>query len=70
MRPYNVRFDAGVEVVVATRGELEVFQRTWKFHNPLHDEQLGYANTKTHIAGVGFYHGSDPLYELEGVPGA
>jgi hypothetical protein len=43
--------------------------RTWKLHNKLIPEQLEYASTTGKIKSVGFYHGGDELYQIEGVPG-
>jgi hypothetical protein len=49
--------------------ELRKFQSEWKLHHPLTDEQLSFASATAPVASVGFYHGADELYELEGVPG-
>jgi hypothetical protein len=67
--PYEAVFDIGSEVAIANLSDLEEFQRTWRLHDPLRNEQLAYAGKVTRVAKVGFYHGGDPLYELKGVPG-
>ena len=69
MRPYKAAFAVGSEVTIAPLSDLEEFQRTWRLHNPLQKEQFAYAGKVTRVAKVGFYHGGDPLYELEGLPG-
>jgi len=69
MEPYKEAFSAGSQVRVGDRPELEEFLRTWKFHNPLKPEQLAFAGRTAKVANVGFYHGGDPLYVLEGIPG-
>lgn len=67
--PYDAEFSKGTLVRIATRPELESFQREWKLHNKLGDNQLDYAAKEARVASVGFFHGGDELYELEGVPG-
>jgi diadenosine tetraphosphatase ApaH/serine/threonine PP2A family protein phosphatase len=67
--PYNAEFQEGSEVRIADRPALEEFQRTWRHHNKITDEQLDYAGALARVTFVGFYHGGDELYELEGVPG-
>jgi hypothetical protein len=62
-------FPIGSLVKIATRSSLEDFMRTWKLHNKLMPEQLEYAGTSGKIKSVGFYHGGDELYQIEGVPG-
>ena len=66
---YNAEFPTGTSMIVATREALEEFRATWKFHNPLREEQLVFADAKARVASVGYYHGGDELYELEGIPG-
>lgn len=69
MPPYEPKFPIGSEVMIETREILEHFRQTWMFHNPLSIEQVGYAGRRARISKVGFYHGGDPLYELDGIPG-
>jgi hypothetical protein len=66
---YQAEFPKGSEVRVASRSELETFQKEWKYHHKLLDEQLEYAGTIARVARISFYHGGDELYELEGVRG-
>ncbi len=54
---------------VADRPVLERFRSEWKFHNPLSIEQLDFSNREAKVSSVGFYHGGDVLYALEGLPG-
>lgn len=69
LQPYKERFVLGSLVQVADLTTLEDFQKNWKYHNPLTPEQLPFAGKKIRVAKVGFYHGGDPLYVLDGVPG-
>ena len=48
---------------------LEEFQHKWKFHHALQSAQLRHAGEVGIVASVGFYHGGDVLYELQGIPG-
>ena len=68
-RPYVEQFPAGERVRIKDRDALERFAADWKYHDPLVPEQLPFAGTVTTVAEVGFYHGGDPLYRLEGIPG-
>ena len=65
----EAEFPKGTLVRVASRPQLEEFMRTWRFHHPLKQEQLAYADTQGRVAGVSFYHGGDELYLIEGIPG-
>jgi len=56
-------------VAVAPRDELDEFRRTWQYHDPLMPEQLDYAGHVACVVAVGYYHGGDVLYKLDGVPG-
>ena len=67
--PYKEAYLEGTEVRIADLGFLEEFKREWKYHHKLSPEQLEYADRIVTVEGVGFYHGGDPLYRLEGVPG-
>jgi hypothetical protein len=69
MPPYVPLFDVGSEVEIADSRSLAEFVQTWRLHNPLRQEQLTYAGKVVRVLRVGFYHGGDVLYELEGVPG-
>ena len=59
----------GSTVQIADRTFLKDFLKTWKFHHELEPQQSVYANKIAKVKSVGFYHGGDELYELEGVPG-
>lgn len=67
--PYRERFPRGSQVRIASRQALELFRNTWTYHNPLTAEQLDHADKVTTVREVGFYHGGDPLYTLDGIPG-
>jgi hypothetical protein len=66
---YKEEFPVGTAVRVVERKQLETFAQTWRLHNPLRPEQLAFAGVTARVASVGFYHGGDELYSLEGVPG-
>jgi hypothetical protein len=67
--PYKEAFPNGTKVRVADRAFLEQFMVEWKYHHKLRPEQLPYADQEATVQAVGFYHGGDPIYTLEGVPG-
>lgn len=67
--PYHSAFQVGARVVVAAREDLERFRKEWIYHNKLTDEQLEYSGVAARVARVMYYHGGDPLYSLEDVPG-
>lgn len=69
MPPYEERFVVGSRVRVAGRAALETFKASWRYHNPITDQQLEAAGCLATVKAVGFYHGGDPLYELSEVPG-
>ena len=52
-----------------SRPQLEEFMETWRFHHPLTQDQIAYAGLRGRVADVGFYHGGDELYHVEGIPG-
>ncbi len=67
--PYKEAFPVGTEIRVADRAFLDDFMETWQYHHKLRPEQLTYADQKTTVHEVGFYHGGDPVYKLVGIPG-
>lgn len=67
--PYNAEFAEGSFVRVIDGSSLEQFMCEWRWHNPLQPEQLKFAGSIAKVRRVGFYHGGDELYELEGIPG-
>ena len=67
--PYKEAFPKGSRVRVANRRSLDRFMAEWKFHHKLQSEQLAYAGREATVRGVGFYHGGDAVYVLEGIPG-
>jgi len=67
--PYESMFDIGDAVRIEKREALEFFRAEWKFHDPLSDEQITHAGQSATVRKVGFYHGGDALYELDGIPG-
>jgi hypothetical protein len=69
MPPYKELFPKGSRVRVRSRDVLLEFQRTWRFHDPLSDEMLPFAEHAATVSSLGYYHGGDVLYWLDGVPG-
>jgi hypothetical protein len=69
MMAYQEKFPVGTTVRIAGRPELERFLREWQFHHKLDAEQLAFAGRTARVTDVGFYHGGDVLYNLDGVPG-
>ena len=69
MKPYHAAFVQGTNVTIRERGDLEEFRRNWHHHHPLTPEQLAFAGQSAKVVSVSFYHGGDPLYALEGIPG-
>jgi hypothetical protein len=65
----NPRFPEGSKARVVNRAMLEEFMATWKYHHKLRPEQLEYADKVATVVGVGWYHGGDPVYKLEAIPG-
>jgi hypothetical protein len=66
---YNAEFVEGSRVRIADRSTLESFQRDWHWHNPLQSAQIDFAGTIATVKSVGYYHGGDELYELDGISG-
>jgi hypothetical protein len=67
--PYEARHAEGSTVRVADRKVLEDFAKGWKLHNPLTSDQLAFSGRQTTVKSVGYYHGGDVLYVLQGFPG-
>jgi hypothetical protein len=64
--PYHERYPVGSFVEVAPIEALTEFMRTWKYHHKLQPEQLRFAGKRLKVRSVGYYHGGDCVYELEG----
>ena len=69
MALYKEDFPKGAKVRMKGRDFLESFRDTWRYHDPLQSEQVGYSDRVTEVESVGFYHGGDVLYTLRSVPG-
>jgi hypothetical protein len=69
MPDYDASFPKGTLAQVADRATLENHKLTWKYFYPLQDEQLAFAEKIGEVVWLGYYHGGDPLYQLEGIPG-
>ena len=67
--PYNEEYPVGTIVRIIDRDALKHFQQSWKYHNPIEDNQLSYAGQIAKVEEVSFYHGGDELYRLENIPG-
>jgi hypothetical protein len=64
--PYSEQYPVGSPVKIAPLEELEGFMRTYKYHHALVPEQLRYAGMLTIVRSVGYYHGGDVVYTLDG----
>ncbi|HTL79246.1 MAG TPA: hypothetical protein VL136_07540 [Candidatus Babeliales bacterium] len=69
MKPYHAEFPVDTDVRIADLPKLERFRREWRFHHPLEPKQLDFAGRSARVTSVGFYHGGDVLYTLDGIPG-
>jgi hypothetical protein len=67
--PYKEAFPLGTETRIADLAFLEDFAVAWQYHHKLQPEQLQYANRLAKVAAVGFYHGGEAVYPLNGIPG-
>lgn len=66
---YEPEFPVGTRVRILEAEELRKFQKEWRWHHPIGDEQLHFAGREAQVTSVAFYHGGDELYQLEGIPG-
>jgi hypothetical protein len=64
--PYAERYPVGSLVEVASLKALTKFMQTWKYHHKLGPGQLRFAGKILKVRSVGYYHGGDPVYQLEG----
>lgn len=69
MPEYKAAYNVGSAVRVLDRDDLEAFAASWKYHHPVVPEQLRYAGRVSRVKSIGYYHGGDPLYELDDIPG-
>jgi hypothetical protein len=67
--PYKEAFPVGSKVRIADKTFLERFMAEWQYHHRLQPGQITYADRETIVTEVAFYHGGDPVYQLEGIPG-
>jgi hypothetical protein len=67
--PYQELFPKGSKVRVKDRATLEAFKVEWRWHHPLEGSQLDFAGESGRVASIGFYHGGDVVYWLDGIPG-
>ncbi len=67
--PYNAEYPVGTKVRIQDRSNLEKFIQEWKYHDPLSRDQLAFADKVAVVESVGYYHGGDELYKLEGING-
>ena len=68
-RGYDEEYPVGSRVRIIDEAKLEEFRKTWKWHHPLQEDQFLHAGATAVVREVGFYHGGDELYWLEGIPG-
>lgn len=64
MPAYHPAYRAGENIHIRDRDFLVNFQQNWKFHHPLQEEQLAYADKECFVRRVSYYHCGDCLYEL------
>jgi len=64
----DARWPAGSRVRIANSTGLEKFAREWRYHDKLQPQQLAHAGQEARVKSVGYYHGGEPLYVLEGLP--
>jgi len=67
--PYREAFPKGTRVRIRPLAALERFRLEWRWHHRLHPDQLQSAGRAATVQSVGFYHGGNVLYVLDGVPG-
>ena len=67
--PYTAEFPIGSTVRVVDRRDLEKFMAEWALHNPRRAEQLEFGGRLATVREVGYYHGGDEVYTLDGLPG-
>ena len=64
MPDYHSIFDHNNHVQIASEDVLIDFMDSWKFHNPISNIHLQYANQKAFVESIYYYHGGAPLYTL------
>ncbi len=69
MPSYHALFEVGAPVRIQSLDALNAFRSSWKYHHPLVEEQLAFADHRATVDTVGYYHGGDVLYTLKEVPG-
>ena len=69
MPAYDALYSWGTRVRIRELEVLSDFQRTWKYHHPLSDEQRAYAGHDAWLSEVSYYHGVDVLDRLGNIPG-
>jgi len=66
---YREQYPASSRIRIKSRAFLEQFQKDWKYHHPLTNEQLDFAGVADTVKNAAFYHGGDVLYTLLNTPG-
>jgi hypothetical protein len=69
MPEYDALYPIGSTVRVKSVAYLTAFRSRWRYHNNVTEEMLPLGGTLTTVKRVGYYHGGDPLYVLDGLPG-
>jgi len=67
--PYKAKYPVASPVRIRESSDLAEFKRTWALHHRLSDEQMSLAGERRIVKTVLYYHGGDPLYELENASG-
>ncbi len=68
MPDYFSIFKKGDRVRIKDFKYLDAFQRTWKYHHNITDEQKKHAGRVDTVTNCAYYHGGDVLIELERAP--
>jgi len=66
--PYKEEFPVGSKVQIVDVESLKEFVSSWKWHHPLGNSQVEFADQIAEVEGFSFYHGGDEIYRLLGLP--
>jgi len=69
MPDYHPIFKKGDKIKINDKDYLLNFQRTWKYHHNITDDQIKYAERLAAVKDVYIYHGGEVMYALKSIPG-
>lgn len=69
MPDYHETFKRGEKVRIKDTHFLREFQKTWKYHHNISDDQVRQGGKTDTVRDVAYYHGGDVLIGLENTPG-